>query len=310
MKKAISLILILILFCSAINGCAEGNATETWTCPNCGREGNNGNFCPNCATERPAGLIICPNCGAEFDRSLDFKFCPNCATQLNRNFPDPSPASQPRETGMKVGDTIIFGRFEQDGNPDNGAEPIEWIIIDIQGNKALLLTKYALDEKPYNTDYTEVTWEDSWVRNWLNTGFYMDAFNKTEQSAIQTTLIDNSPSQGHPEFSTSGGNDTEDEIFLLSYHEAFEQYFSRDKERMCTATRYAFKKDLVATSDNYKVNGSNAMEWWLRSPGAGQKQALYVAGRGICSLHGLYVNKYAGIRPALWVELSADVIGQ
>lgn len=31
-----------------------------------------------------------------------------------------------------VGSIVTFGRYEQDGNPDNGQEKIEWIVLDVQ----------------------------------------------------------------------------------------------------------------------------------------------------------------------------------
>lgn len=33
----------------------------------------------------------------------------------------------------RVGDTVIFGQYEQDGNLDNGSEPIAWLVLDVQG---------------------------------------------------------------------------------------------------------------------------------------------------------------------------------
>ena len=32
----------------------------------------------------------------------------------------------------RVGDTVIFGRYEQDGNLDNGSEPIAWLQADFR----------------------------------------------------------------------------------------------------------------------------------------------------------------------------------
>lgn len=31
----------------------------------------------------------------------------------------------------RVGDTVIFGQYEQDGNLDNGSEPIAWQVLDV-----------------------------------------------------------------------------------------------------------------------------------------------------------------------------------
>ena len=48
MKKVLAVLLMIVLLCSAVSALAEA-----WTCPNCGQEGNSGNFCPNCAAPRP-----------------------------------------------------------------------------------------------------------------------------------------------------------------------------------------------------------------------------------------------------------------
>lgn len=47
----------------------------------------------------------------------------------------------------KVGSTITFGSYEQDGNDSNGKEPIEWIIYEksSDGREASLVSKYVLD---------------------------------------------------------------------------------------------------------------------------------------------------------------------
>ena len=44
-----------------------------------------------------------------------------------------------------VGTTITLGEYEQDNDVSNGPEPIKWIVLDIQDNKALILSKYLLD---------------------------------------------------------------------------------------------------------------------------------------------------------------------
>lgn len=52
----------------------------------------------------------------------------------------------------RVGDTVIFGQYEQDGNLDNGSEPIAWQVLDVQGGKALLMSRYALDCLPFHDE--------------------------------------------------------------------------------------------------------------------------------------------------------------
>ena len=91
-------------------------------------------------------------------------------------------------SGISAGDVVTFGHYEQDNNLDNGPEAIEWIVLDMQEGKALLLSKYGLDAIPYNTEYVNITWEQCTLRTWLNQDFLKTAFDEKEQSAILTTL--------------------------------------------------------------------------------------------------------------------------
>ena len=61
--------------------------------------------------------------------------------------------------GVSAGDVVLFGSYEQDNNPDNGPEEIEWIVLDVQNGKAMLLSKYILDAGKYNEETKAVTWD-------------------------------------------------------------------------------------------------------------------------------------------------------
>ena len=111
-----------------------------------------------------------------------------------------------------IGSIVTFGRYEQDGDKENGPEEIEWVVLDVQDGKALLLSKYGLEAKPYNTEYTDVTWETCTLRAWLNSDFLNKAFSAEEQSAILTTTVDNSSSQGYNDLNSIDGNNTRDKI--------------------------------------------------------------------------------------------------
>ena len=76
-----------------------------------------------------------------------------------------------------VGNSVSFGSYEQDNNPANGKEEIEWIVLDVQGDRSLLISKYALDCKKYNTEWTDGTWESCSLRKWLNSDFLNAAFS-------------------------------------------------------------------------------------------------------------------------------------
>jgi hypothetical protein len=193
----------------------------------------------------------------------------------------------------KIGETIEFGNYPQE--EDGTEKPIEWIVMKNEGNQVLLLSKYVLDAKPYNEELEEVTWETSDIRKWLNNEFYTTAFNKTEKAKIQTSLIKN---EDNSEYGTSGENDTEDKVFLLSEKEA-ETLFSNDEEKIAKATEYAEKSVVY-------VNEEKAVLWWLRSPGNRSDYAAVVDGYGWVDRSGDYVfHSYDGVRPALHLNLQS-----
>ena len=193
----------------------------------------------------------------------------------------------------KVGKTIEFGNYPQD--KDGTEKPIEWIVMKNEGNQVLLLSKYVLDAKSYNEEWEDVTWETSDIRQWLNNEFYTAAFNKSEKAKIQTSLIKNEDNSEH---GTSGGNDTEDKVFLLSEKEA-ETLFSNDDERIAKATEYAEKSGVY-------VNEEKAAYWWLRSPGDSGDDAAEVIYSGWVYRDGNYVDDSSGgVRPALHLNLQS-----
>ena len=195
----------------------------------------------------------------------------------------------------KIGETIEFGNYPQD--KDGTEKPIEWIVMKNEGNQILLLSKYVLDAKPYNKEWEDVTvtWETSDIRKWLNNEFYTTAFNKTEKAKIQTSLIKN---EDNSEYGTSGGNDTEDKVFLLSEKEA-ETLFSNDEEKIAKATEYAEKSVVYG-------NEEKSVLWWLRSPGGYSENAAVVDRYGWVDRYGFIVNiNDGGVRPALYLNLQS-----
>ena len=192
----------------------------------------------------------------------------------------------------KVGETIEFGNYPQE--EDGTEKPIEWIVMKNEGNQVLLLSKYVLDAKPYNEEFEKVTWETSDIRKWLNNEFYTTVFNKTEKAKIQTSLIKN---EDNSEYRTSGGNDTEDKVFLLSEKEA-ETLFSNDDERIAKATGYAEKSGVY--------DEEKGAWWWLRSPGFGSRGAAEVDSDGwVYRVGNLVYIRPDGVRPALYLNLQS-----
>ena len=82
-------------------------------------------------------------------------------------------------------ESIKFGKYEQDNDLNNGKEDIEWIVLNRDGSKLLLLSKYILDKVEYNTNMSAyIQYDESYIRRWLNATFYNAAFDEIEKSAI------------------------------------------------------------------------------------------------------------------------------
>lgn len=196
----------------------------------------------------------------------------------------------------KVGDYVFFGAYEQDNNISNGKEDVEWLVLEVKDGKVLVISKYALDCKQYNTSYTDVTWETCTLRRWLNNDFINAAFSTDEKAMIPTVTVS---ADKNPEYSTNPGNETQDQLFLLSIMGA-NNYFSSDSARQCEATNYA-------VANGAYVNGGNSnCDWWLRSPGRYQNRAATVSTVGVVAGRGSYVTYgLSAVRPALWIDLNA-----
>lgn len=198
--------------------------------------------------------------------------------------------------GYKTGGYYTLGVYEQDNDTSNGAEEIEWLILDIQGSKALVVSRYVLDSRRYNSKCCEMTWEDCTLRQWLNDDFLNSAFTADEQQRIQTTTV---VAEDNKNYETDAGNDTQDKIFLLSYSEAWD-YF--DSNAPCRATDYAVAEGCYISTSADDDYGN--CYWWLRTPGQYQDFAALVDYSGYIDNSGLSVNyDKRGVRPAMWIEL-------
>ena len=208
------------------------------------------------------------------------------------------------------GNEIILGEYEQDGNTNNGKEPVEWIVLTCDGQNALLISKYGLDVQTYHTEKCRITWENSALRNWLNTEFIDTTFSPYEQEGILLVTLDNSaPRSGKAsDWKSESGADTQDKVFLLSYQEVI-TYFTSTASRKCEPTKYADKMK----PDNY----TDTCDWWLRSSGitnyygASIRYDGEITGNSDVGDDGsnripLYRLKEF-VRPAIWVNIQSDV---
>ena len=81
-------------------------------------------------------------------------------------------------------------------------------MLDEKEGKSLLISRYALDCRRYNTTTYDITWAFCSLRKWLNEDFYSLAFSAEEQKAILLSTVDNSVAQGNPDWKNGWVNDT------------------------------------------------------------------------------------------------------
>jgi hypothetical protein len=184
-----------------------------------------------------------------------------------------------------------------------------WCVLDIQGDKALILADRIQGECHFHDNHDFITWADCSLRKLLNDGFY-SLFSQAEKNRIAETAVIN---HSNPRFGTNGGSDTIDKVFLLSIEEVV-RYFG-DSGQMQNGN----SNDRTPIDDEYnevrvaRDNLGRATDWWLRSPGGYGTDTSYVSCKGAINIYGTFSipesiheesSIQMGVRPALWLDNS------
>ena len=216
--------------------------------------------------------------------------------------------------GVTTWDCLYFGNYWQedtngDGTADQNDEkqPIKWRVLSVDGDDAFLLADQNLDCQPrYNEETSDVTWETSSLRMWLNSTFKKNAFSLEEQGAILNTTVINAD---NPLYSTKGGNSTVDGVYLLSREEVSNELYGFDSEfKIESSTRVALNTDFTFyMSENAQEKGGKAENWWLRSPGYNSDYVSCVNLKGFGFDYGYVRSDFYAIRPALHIRLSSSL---
>ena len=172
-----------------------------------------------------------------------------------------------------------------------------WQVLDVQNDRALVLSETVIELRQYNKKFIDVTWETSSLRQYLNEDFY-NRFNEDEKQCIaETRLLKNK----NPWFYTKEGNVTNDKIFLLTLSDVV-KYFG-DSGWLSNRPMDAQRIDDEFNSARIARDSDGAETWWwLRTPGFYGLNAAYVNIGGWIYVDGNNVNLYGGIRPAMWIK--------
>ncbi|MCL2108634.1 MAG: DUF6273 domain-containing protein [Oscillospiraceae bacterium] len=190
----------------------------------------------------------------------------------------------------RIGTTVKFGGYD-------------WLVLDVQGDRMLIISVNILETRAYHAAGDSVTWEDSDIRAYLNGGFY-DSFSESNKAKIAE--VTNKTPDNHW-FGTAGGADTGDRIFLLSLDEVVKYFGDSGQLDNRPSGATTIDDEYSAARTAYNTRGM-PWWWWLRTPGSFESDAVGVDGgedvEGIISVSGSYVSvDYGGVRPALWVVL-------
>ena len=201
---------------------------------------------------------------------------------------------------LAVGDVITLGRYEQDNNIKNGAEDICWEVKEIAGNKALLVSKYALDAAPFHSEKDNSTWENSTLRGWLNSYFLDAAFSDDEQSLIIQSSLE-TPAygwDGKTLTKLSTVEKTTDMVFIEEYGAS-----------VSDASSYSLQT-LLGSKHNQAVqlNDDVFPSKWLRNPVVCETNEIKSIVLGYYSDKSKQViissKKFALVCPSIYIDLS------
>ena len=178
----------------------------------------------------------------------------------------------------------------------------DWRVLDVQGNRMLIITDRVIDRRMYHHTFEAVTWETSDIRRYLNIDFF-NRFSPQDQARIANTTVINNDNQW---FGTRGGDNTTDRIFLLSIEEVV-RYFGDSGQLGNRPGGATWIRDEYSSARIARNQRDSASWWWLRSPGNRPNGAASVDDHGSLDMNGRNVfwegGGGGGVRPALWLYL-------
>lgn len=192
-----------------------------------------------------------------------------------------------------VGDVVVLGRYEQDNRPDNGREPLEWLVMDVQDDRAMLLSRYCIDTVIFYPKRVPMYWGKSDLRAWMNGEFFQTAFTPEEQALILTTTVKNS----NPHGMKGAGADTLDKVYLLSKTEVL-GFFPEMADRVAYPTEYAKSKGCTVDPK------TGSCRWWTRTSGARPLDICGMRLDGRISSYGMQDVDWPTntMRPVIWIQ--------
>lgn len=193
---------------------------------------------------------------------------------------------------ISVGTRVLLGNVKV----NRRVKVPEWTVLEIDGDKALLLCDSLICEKPFNDEEGETDWESCTLRKWLNTTFIKDAFSDTEAEYIEAMPL-------------SDNKSCIDSIFILSGEET-EKYLNSEESRTEGGLCYIPQRAVLKLGSN-KKDGDEY--WWVRTVASFDPRfgsfIKHVDSNGFYGATPSYCNRR--IRPAMYFNLDgAELLGR
>ncbi len=192
----------------------------------------------------------------------------------------------------EIGHTVQFGSY--------ASEPLKWYVVNKNGNELTLLAKNIVEEKSFDEDSRNVSWNDCSLRSWLNNDFLNTAFSGDEKAML----------------SEING----DYVRVPSSKEIYTILEKLNVEYMMAApTKYAYKLgiytynplDHVIKCTDWGSSGYSETAfgcWWLSDNGPLQGTAAFVNEFGNVMATGMFTGAYSysdglcGVRPMIKIK--------
>lgn len=191
------------------------------------------------------------------------------------------------DNSIKVDSIVTLGSWPQ--KKDGSVQPIEWQVLEVKDDHALLLSKYVLELRPYHNANAGIPWDQCELRTWLNNEFLSKAFNKEAFSFLYTPEASDEP---------------KDRVFLLGYKD-IERFFPRDgimfKGSAAEPTQYV--QECWRQEDAIDDSSGNVI-WWLRSTVPALSMANIVSPVNSVGLSLISPDNRNGVRPAIRIRLN------
>ena len=203
---------------------------------------------------------------------------------------------------------IYFGCYNQSAKSDGGynQDPVKWRVLSNSSGELLLLADQNLDSRCYkrSSPPVGVTWETSDVRSFLSNEFLSNAFQEEEAAAIPIVKIH---TNANPKHGTTGGNDTEDKVFLLTYEDVVNTDYGFPSSTDAHASRVSSNTAYANDRGKY-LSSYPDVRWMTRTKGSSSDLTdnVYINDKGEVRVNGFTTSgpRPWPIRPAIRIDLS------